>query len=44
MESAEAPKDSYSFDFKTGSKFSLIMPALGDAFLISAIIIASALF
>ena len=43
MESAETPKDSYSFAFKIGSKFSLIIPALGDAFFISAMI-ASVLF
>ena len=38
MERAEAPNDSYSLAFEIASKFSLITPALGEAFFISAMI------
>ena len=38
IESADAPKASYSFAFSIGLKFSEIIPALGDAFFISAIV------
>ena len=38
MDNADAPKSSYSLAFLTGLKSSEIIPALGEAFLISAII------
>ena len=37
IDRADAPLSSYSFAFCTGSKFSAIIPALGEAFFISAI-------